>query len=370
MTEQFGDKTHDATPFRRQKAREEGHVPRSHDLASAIMLLAAVLALMWAGRQVVEFLGAYALAQLGDAPPLTADVQLAANTWTSALLGLAQVLLPIFAALVVVAIAANLGQIGFVFLPNKVAPDVSHIDPLKGFQRLFSMNSAMRLAFGIFKIIVVASAALVSLYGRREEILASTALELPQLAALLADITFWTLIYAGVALLVLAILDYTWQRWKYEQDIRMTTQELREELKTLQGDPHILSRRRQVQRQLAMSRMGQAIPRADVVITNPTELAVAIQYDMATMPAPIVVAKGAGLVAQRIRRTALENDIPIVERKQLAQFLYKHVEINQPILHSVLLCSPCHPLTLSPCHPSSALPSGVWIGPVGVRSLE
>jgi flagellar biosynthetic protein FlhB len=193
------------------------------------------------------------------------------------------------------------------------------------------MNSAMRLAFGVFKIVIVAAVALSSLYARREEILASTVLELPQLAAFIADVVFWTLIYAGVALLVLAILDYTYQRWKYEQDIRMTTQEVREEMKTLQGDPHVIARRRQVQRQLAMNRMGQAIPQADVVITNPTELAIAIQYDMATMPAPIVVAKGAGLVAQRIRRTALENDIPIVERKQLAQFLYKHVEINQPI---------------------------------------
>ena len=132
-------------------------------------------------------------------------------------------------------------------------------------------------------------------------------------------------------LLILAIFDYGFQRWKHEQDLRMTTQEVREEFKMLQGDPHIIARRRQVQRQLVMNRLKTAVPKADVVVTNPTELAVAIQYDPATMEAPIVVAKGAGVMAQQIRRLALEHNIPVLERKPLAQALYKHVDLNKPI---------------------------------------
>jgi flagellar biosynthetic protein FlhB len=131
--------------------------------------------------------------------------------------------------------------------------------------------------------------------------------------------------------LVLALLDYLFQRWKHESDLRMTHQELREELKNYQGDPQITARRRAVQRQLVLHRLASAVPKADVVITNPTELSVAVQYDPVEMLAPIVVAKGAGLLAQRIRKLAIEHGIPIIERKPLAQALYREVEVNHPI---------------------------------------
>jgi flagellar biosynthetic protein FlhB len=145
------------------------------------------------------------------------------------------------------------------------------------------------------------------------------------------EILLWTALKIGVALLVLAILDYAFQRWKHEQDLRMTSQEVREEMKNLQGDPQIIARRRVIQRQLVLNRLSTAVPKADVVITNPSELAVAIQYEPETMAAPVVVAKGAGLLAQRIRRLALEHEIPIVEKKPLAQALYRDVEVNHPI---------------------------------------
>ena len=145
------------------------------------------------------------------------------------------------------------------------------------------------------------------------------------------ETALWTCLKIGAALLVLALLDYGFQWWKHEQDLRMTTQEMREELKTLQGDPQIAARRKAVQRQLALNRIGTAVPKASVVVTNPTELAIAIQYDIETMAAPIVVAKGAGSVALRIRRLALEHNVPVVERKELARALYKHVEVGKPI---------------------------------------
>jgi flagellar biosynthetic protein FlhB len=156
-------------------------------------------------------------------------------------------------------------------------------------------------------------------------------LELPQIALFMTEVLLWTSIKVCVALLVLALLDYLYQRWRHEQQLKMTPQEVREEMKNLQGNPEVIARRRNVQRQLAMNRLKSAVPKADVVITNPTELAVAIQYDMATMAAPVVVAKGAGVVAAQIRRLALENGVPIIEKKPLAQSLYKEVDLNQPI---------------------------------------
>jgi flagellar biosynthetic protein FlhB len=153
----------------------------------------------------------------------------------------------------------------------------------------------------------------------------------PQLIALIVDTAFATVFAAGLALLILALADLFFQRWKHEQDLKMTAQEMKEEMKNLQGDPEIAARRRQVQRQMAQARISGAVPKADVVVTNPTELAIALQYDPDTMAAPVVLAKGAGVLAQRIRRLALENNVPIVERKPLAQQLYKEVEIGRAV---------------------------------------
>jgi flagellar biosynthetic protein FlhB len=132
----------------------------------------------------------------------------------------------------------------------------------------------------------------------------------------------------GGALFILAILEYAFQKWKHDQDLMMTDQEVRDEMKDTEGDPQVAARRRQVQRQMMMQRAESEVPQADVVVSNPTELAIAIQYDPVTMPAPIVLAKGAGPLAQKIRRIALENGVPVVERKPLAQILYKTVEVG------------------------------------------
>ena len=161
--------------------------------------------------------------------------------------------------------------------------------------------------------------------------LRAAALDIGQLGRFLIELSLSTTLWVGFALVVLALFDFAMHRWKHEQDLRMTHQEIRDEMKNLQGDPQVVARRRAIQRQLALNRIGSSVPKADVVVTNPTELAVAIQYDPLEMAAPIVVAKGAGLLAQRIRRLAMENNIPIVERKPLAQLLYKEVDINHPV---------------------------------------
>ena len=331
MPEQFGEKTQEPTPYRRQKAREQGQVARSQDLTSAVLLAGGLLAIMYLGGSIADFFGEYAARHLGSAPVMTADLHLATGEWNDAMHGLSRTVLPLLAVLMIVGVAINIAQVGFLFVPQKLMPDPNHINPAKGIQRIFSLTGLMRLVFGVFKVLVIVVVAGWSVWGYRNVIEGLPEMDILQLAGFIVEIVIWTCLKIAGALLVLALLDYAYQRWKHEKDLRMTTQEIREEMKMLQGDPQIAARRRVVQRQLAMNRLSGTVPQADVVVTNPTELAIAIRYDPQNTDAPTVLAKGAGVIAQRIRRLALENEIPIIERKDLAQFLYKNIEINHPI---------------------------------------
>lgn len=331
MPEQFGDKQHEATPHRREKAREEGQIARSHDLAAAAVLVAALIIVLYLGGDVVRFLAEYAHRQLGDQIWQSINRDSVTSEWYFVVANLARHFLPLLGLVCLAAVLANLGQVGFLWLPGKLSWDLDRLNPLSGAQRLLSLSSAVRLAFGIFKILVVAAVAYWCLWSERDEVVLASSLDIGQLAKYLIDISLWTCIKIGTALLILALADYAFQWWKHEQDLRMTTQELREEMKYLQGDPQVAARRKAIQRQLALQRIRSSVPKADVVVTNPTELAIAIQYDPLSMEAPVVVAKGAGAIAQRIRRLALENGVPVVERKELARYLYKHVEIGKPI---------------------------------------
>ncbi|MEO8496656.1 MAG: flagellar biosynthesis protein FlhB [Planctomycetota bacterium] len=331
MSEQFGDKQHEATDHRRQQAREKGQVAKSQDLTSAALLLAAVGILMLWGENVAKLMAGLMREHLGGDAMLRVDRSMLTTHWNEILLAVGGVMLPILGLLALVSVAVNVGQIGFLFLPDKLAADVSRINPLQGLQRIFSLANTARLGFGIFKILIVAAVAAWAIWGEQDRILRLGELQVGQIAIYLVKLSLNTCFKIGLALLILAIIDYVFQRWKQEQDLRMTTQEVREEMKSLQGDPQVAARRRAVQRQLVLNRIGSSVPKADVVVTNPTELAIAIRYDHESMEAPVVQAKGAGVVAQRIRRIALENNIPVIERKELARALYKQVETGKPI---------------------------------------
>lgn len=329
--EQNGEKSQEPTQYRRQQAREHGQVARSQDLGSAALLLGSLVAILWLGGSLANTLGMLAQRYLGGDAWLETDVASVTAEFAGLMANLAWAVLPLLCVMLVIAVAANVAQLGLLFLPEKLMPDITRIDPLRGFQRIFSLASVVRLFFGLIKVVLVAAVAYACLAGELSNLLALVGLELPQIGRSISESLLWTGIKIASALLLLALFDYGFQWWRQEQEIRMTTQEVREELKNLQGDPQITARRRAVQRQLILNRLSATVPKADVVITNPTELAIAVQYEPDTMAAPVVVAKGAGLLAQRIRKLALENGIPIVEKKPLAQALYKEVEINEPI---------------------------------------
>jgi flagellar biosynthetic protein FlhB len=331
MAEHAGDKSFEATPHRRQEAREKGQVAYSQDLGSAALLLAGVLLLMLMGGSVLAYCANLMRVKLGDVGDLTTSQDAMLHECVSIAMGLTTVLLPILGLMMLGGILSSVLQIGFLWVPDRIAPDVNRLNPLAGLQRIFSLAGTMRLGFGLFKVLVVSVVSTAVLWRRWDDLLRASALDVPQYARFLVDLSLSTVLWVGLALVILAILDYALQRWKYDQDLRMTHQEIREEMKNLQGDPQIVARRRAIQRQMALNRISGAVPKADVVVTNPTELAVAIQYEPDEMAAPIVVAKGAGVLAQRIRRLALEHNIPIVERKPLAQLLYKEVDVGRPV---------------------------------------
>jgi flagellar biosynthetic protein FlhB len=330
-SEEFGDKTHEATPYRRQQAREEGNVVRSQDLASAALLIGGILALWYFGGSLADFFGRLTADYLRGDAWLAIDEQTTAHETAALTWRLAIAVLPLLALLMGAAIVAQMGQFGFLYLPQKLAFDWQRLSPITNAQRIFSLTSVIHLGFGLLKVSVIFGVAAWSLWGERVRMLNLTEQSSVEIAVYLLSTLLWTSLKIGGALLMLALFDYGYQFWKHEQDLRMTTQELKDEIKTQQGDPQIAARRKQIQRQMVMQRLSTTIPKADAIVTNPTELAIALQYDPEKMAAPIVLAKGAGVLAQRIRRLGLENNVPIVERKELARALYANVEIGQAV---------------------------------------
>ncbi len=331
MADDAGDKKHDASPYRREKAREEGKIPRSQDLGSSLLLLISVVVLDFTGPQIFQTLVSIIADQLKQPLYWHTDARTPLVTTVSLFQKASFAVAPLLASVFVAAVCINLGQTGFLWLPDKLNIDFSHINPLQGMSRLFSLQNVTRLGFGLLKIGIVSVVLILGIWSRWDAVLSLNSLPIESVGTYVWTTTIDLIRQVAFSLVILAVLDYGFQRWKYEQDLKMTDEEVREEIKSTQGDPHTKARRRKVQRDIASQRLISDVPKADVVITNPTELAIAIQYNPKTMKAPIVIAKGAELVAARIRKIALENGIPIVERKQLAQSLFKNVDIGKPI---------------------------------------
>jgi len=331
MAESTGEKKHEATQYRREQAREQGQIARSQDLGSAILLLGLVFILNFTGPNIIRSLLEIMEMQFTAEMYWSTDPREVIQNLLIVISKVSIALLPLLAAAILIALVVNWFQVGFLFLPEKLNFDWERINPIKVFERIFSLAGVARLLFSILKVTIIGAIVVAGSSTQVSSLISSAELPFEFVGSFLWSTVFNASVQTGVILLILALADFGFQKWKFSQDLRMTDQEIRDEYKQTQGDPALIARRRAVQRQLAQQRIGAAVPKSDVVVTNPTELAIALQYDPETMAAPIVVAKGADAMAKKIRQIALENGIPILERKPLAQALFKSVDIGNPV---------------------------------------
>ena len=329
MAEEFEERTEQATPRRRQKAREEGEVPRSKDLTSLAPLWVVTLYLSFGGFMFTAILS-YLRASLKRGFELPLNDVTFVEIFRADTFRIGSVMAPLFVLIVVVAAVVHFLQTGFLISPAPLTPKLSKINPLEGIKRFFSLNMVFETAKGILKVLILG---LVLYFILKKEMLSLPALVDMDVRSIMG-FSFGqikSLVLVSVVMLsIFAIADYVYQRWQFSRNLRMTKQEVKEEYKEIEGDPRVKARIKSLQREAARKRMMQEVPKADVVITNPTHYAVALKYDPSKMGAPAVVAKGANLVAERIKELAKEHRVPVFEDKPLARTLFK-LKLGQEI---------------------------------------
>ena len=336
MADDQGEKTEQPTQKRRQDSREKGQVAKSPDLSgSALLLLGCVVLMLFGGWMVERVSGTfiYLLSHMDtlDLSPETVNAHATAGG-----IDLAVTMAPLLISLLVGALAVSAAQVGFHLSGRPFEPDFSRLDPIQGFGRIFSLRSFIKLAGGLAKMLVVAAVVYMILKADVPAMagliknLSTTGNTTAPVAAFIAEEALLVAVFASFTLLVLALLDYGYQRWQHTEDLKMTKQEVKDEMRNMEGDPQIKKRRLEAQRKVAQGRMMQEARTADVMVTNPTHYTVAIRYQPDD-PAPLVVAKGAELLALKLREIAKECKIPIVERKELARGLYRWVEVGERV---------------------------------------
>ena len=325
------ERTEEPSQRRLDQAREEGQVARSRELSTFAVLLAGGAGLWLMGGT----LSAQLVKLLHDGLTLGTDLAFNSDLLLPRLYTLSMETLVAFAPmmllLLIVAALSPMLLNGWIFSGKALLPDFSKLNPIAGIGRMFSTHSLIELVKAIGKAILVGGVGIWAIWHNRESMLAlvtqPSTVTTPQLGSLM-----W-LIFAAImgGMLLIVAIDVPFQLWEYSKKLKMTKEELRQESRETEGDPHVKSRIRSLQREMARRRMMEAIPTADVVVTNPTHYAVALRYKEGSMRAPVVVAKGSHLLAARIREIATEHNIPIFEAPPLARALHKHIDLGETI---------------------------------------
>lgn len=325
------EKTEPASDRRLEKAREEGQVVRSRELVTFLMLLAGVGSLWLCAGMLYKGLSGVIRQGLGFDPRIGFDTQaMLAGAGAEAARGLLTIV-PVFGVLAVVAIGASVGLGGLIITGKPLQPKLSKLDPVKGLAKIFSANTLVELLKAMVKAVLVGTVATLVIRDNLDDMLGL--MHLAPSAALASSLELVALCCAIIiaSLVVIAVLDAPWQIYEHLKKLRMSREDVKQEHKESDGDPHVKARIRQQQRQMARGRMMAAVPGANVIVTNPTHYAVALRYDESGEGAPRVVAKGTGLIAAKIRELASENHIPLLEAPPLARALYHYVELDHEI---------------------------------------
>ncbi len=325
------EKSQEPTSKRVEDARKKGQVPRSRELNTmALTLVGVAVMMLMGGRFSSGFEG-----QFREHLKLSRREIFDPNALLAHLVGGLQdallMLLPFFGVMMVVAVAASVALGGFNISTEAMQPKLSKLDPIKGLKRVFGPKGLMELLKSLAKFVLVSLVTMGVLWSWRRDIVGLADLDIGVALSDGLRMVGWASLLIASTMILMAAIDVPFQLWQHRKELKMTQQEVRDELKQTEGRPEVKGRIRQLQREMAQRRMMQEVPKADVIVTNPTHYAVALRYDPDTMNAPLVIAKGKDLVAANIREIGREHHIPLVEAPVLARAVYFHSELNQPI---------------------------------------
>lgn len=332
MAEDMGEKTEDPTSKRLSDARNRGQVAKSQDLSAAFILLAAVAILAGLGPVIAQRMVAVTRGGLesfasADAISLPLVEDIIRDIGRNAMLATAPVMVLMFIA----AAIANVSQVGLLFTTKPLEPKFNRLNPLEGAKKLVSKRSLVKTGINLVKLVVMVAVSITVLTTQADRVMGMPGmtvlagmLEMLQLMAELA-------IVLVLLLLAMGLIDLIYQKWQHKEDLKMTKHEVKEERRTMEGDPHVKGRRARMMQEIALQRAQSEVPKADVIVTNPTHYSVALRYDTESMRAPKVVAKGVDHLALHIRHIARSNGVPIVERPPLARGLYFGVDVGREI---------------------------------------
>ncbi|GGD68249.1 flagellar biosynthesis protein FlhB [Paenibacillus nasutitermitis] len=325
------EKTERATPKKREDARKKGQVAKSAELPGAFIMLFIFCSFLMLGsyyKQRLILMFGLILEQdllmevsMGNVMSLFSDLIMQ---------GL-MLLAPMFAIAIVVALIGNYVQFGFLFTGESLKMNLGKLSPLKGFKNIFSMRSVAEFVKNILKLLLIGLIVFLTLWNERAHILSLARVPVSSIFSYVASVAIRLGLEIGAILIALAVFDFFYQKYQHEKSLKMSKQDIKDEHKKSEGDPLIKGKIRERQRRMALQRMMQDVPKADVVITNPTHFAIALQYDGSKMEAPTVLAKGMDFVALRIRETAKEHGVITMENKPLARALYERAEIGETI---------------------------------------
>ncbi|MBN2071851.1 MAG: flagellar biosynthesis protein FlhB [Candidatus Krumholzibacteriota bacterium] len=320
------ERTEDPTPKRRKSAREKGQVARSQEVNSLVILTTGAMLILGFHNYVILAIEKLFIRSFNTSP---ASIEAGNITMLAAetLYSYVPIVAPFFIGIILAGLFANLSQVGFHFSSTALAPKFERINPLEGFKKIFSWKTVFEALKNIIKIGVIALVAYKVLKPSVGEIIALSGSTQPDLVGVYLKVGLGVVIRALLVMIIVAGFDYAFQRWQHEKSIKMTLKELRDELKETEGDPLVKERIRGIQREMARRRMMEDVKTADVVVTNPTSLAVAMKYSPG-LNAPKVVAKGQKILADRIKKIAREFKVPVIENKPLARALYKSCKVG------------------------------------------
>jgi len=332
LGESSGDKSEEPTPHRLREARKKGQIAKSKEITVAIVLLLSYSMLKYFGARIwINLTETVTVILLLIPEAKNFSLSLAAYVLILALRALGTVLLPIFAVVFTATFIAEALQTGFVFSADPLSPKFDKLNPLQGLKKMFGMQGLVELVKSLIKILIVFY---ISWYAIKDDlpfIIILIQTHPWNIIALGGGLAYKIAIRVGIFYIAVAILDYFYKRWEYIKNLKMTKQEVKEEYKRLEGDPLVKQRIRDMQRQTAQQRMMGSVPQADVVVTNPTHIAVALKYKPGEMIAPLLLAKGERKVAEEIRRIAEAHEISIVENEPLARSIFRTTRVNQEI---------------------------------------